>query len=261
MQALTLAIEDQVAVVTINRPVQHNAVNYAMWCAIPELCRQLEEDADVRVVVWRGAGDEAFSAGGDIAEFQHYRSNRQQAEQYNDRVQTALDSMLTLSKPSIAAIKGYCVGGGFMLACHCDLRIAADNARFGLPVARLGFLITYEQMQRFVSLIGAAALADLLLTARLVNAREALAIGLCSQVHPLEQLDATVAMLAGTMVQLSPLAQRRHKQMMRTLLHKPDLTTLTAAERDLLDSAFDSLDYAEGVRAFIEKRTPRFPGR
>jgi enoyl-CoA hydratase/carnithine racemase len=104
-------------------------------------------------------------------------------------------------------------------------------------------------------------LSDLLLTARLATAGEALTMGLCSQVHPLERLDQTVTTLARTMVPLSPLSQRRHKQMLLTVLHKPDLTLLTADERDLLESAFDSLDYAEGVQAFIEKRPPRFPGR
>jgi len=258
MTELQLTIADRVATVTINRPEQHNAINYAMWGAIPGICAELEANDDVRVVIWRGAGHEAFSAGGDIGEFEAHRSNVTQARNYNEKVSAALDSVLALSKPNIAMVKGYCVGGGFILAAYCDLRIAADNARFGIPVAKLGALITYAQMQRFVHLIGAGATLDLLLTARLMNAQEALAAQLCSQVHPLDAIDDAVKKLAGRMARLSPMTQRAHKRMLQSILHKPDLAQLTAAELSILDASFDSADYAEGVRAFIEKRAPKF---
>jgi enoyl-CoA hydratase/carnithine racemase len=261
MAELELRINAPLATITLNRPEQHNAVSYAMWCALPDLCRRLAATPAVRTVVVRGAGEAAFSAGGDIAEFQEQRSNRTQAEHYNAQVQTALDAVLALPQPTIALLHGFCVGGGLLLAAHCDLRIAADSARFGLPVARLGFLITYQQMQRFVHLLGAAALTDLLLTARLLTAHEALGIGLCSQVHPAEALDDAVSSLAERMAQLSPLAQRLHKQMLQTVLHKPDLKQLSAAEIATAAAIFDSEDYAEGVRSFIEKRSPQFTGR
>ncbi len=260
MSELELTIAAPLATLTLNRPEQHNALSYAMWRALPGICRRLAADTDVRVVIVRGAGRAAFSAGGDIGEFREQRSNRIQAERYNEHVQVALDALLALPQPTLAAIHGFCVGGGLLLAAYCDLRIAADSARFGLPVARLGFLITYAQMQRFVHLVGAAAVADLLLTARLLAAQEALTLGLCSQLHPAEMLDDAVTALAERMVQLSPLTQRLHKQMLQTVLHKPDLRQLSEDELAAAAAVFDSQDYAEGVRAFIEKRPPQFSG-
>jgi len=261
MAEFELTIAAPLATLTLNRPEQHNAVSYAMWRELPPICSRLAADQAIRVIVIRGAGRAAFSAGGDIAEFREQRSNRTEAEHYNEQVQLALDALLALPQPTVAAIHGFCVGGGLLLAAYCDLRIAADSARFGLPVAKLGFLITYAQMQRFVHLVGAAAVADLLLTARLLGAQEALSLGLCSQVHPAEMLDDAVMALAERMAQLSPLTQRLHKQMLQTVLHKPDLRQLSLDELAAAAAVFDSQDYAEGVRSFIEKRPPQFSGR
>lgn len=258
MDDLLVTVEGPVATLVWNRPAQHNAVNGAMWRALPQVCARLAADRSVRVVICRGAGQEAFSAGGDIGEFAAQRANREQAERYNADVQAALDALLALPQPTIALVHGFCVGGGLLLAAYCDLRIAASSARFGLPVARLGFLITYPQMQRFVHLLGAGAVADLLLTARLVGAQEALALGLCSQVHPAETLDETVAGLAERMAALSPEAQRLHKRMLQTVLHTPDLQALTAEDLAAAAAIFDSADYREGVAAFVEKRGARF---
>jgi len=188
METLHLSIHNGVATLIINRPGQHNAITLDMWQSLAELATRLEQDNDVRVVVVQGAGDEAFSAGGDISEFSQQRSDPWQAKIYNGKVELALKSLARLSKPTIALVKGYCVGGGFMLAAHCDLRVCGDNVVFGMPVAQLSTLVGYRDLQRFVHLIGLGATLDLLLTARQLNAHEAQAIGLCSRVYPLAEI-------------------------------------------------------------------------
>ena len=261
MDSLILSARNGIATLTINRPAQRNAITLDMWRSLAELATRLEQDSSVRVVVIQGAGGDAFSAGGDISEFTSRRSDPWQAKIYNGKVELALKAIGRLSKPTIALVKGYCMGGGCMLAAHCDLRIAADNARFGMPVAQLSTLVGYRELQRFVHLIGLGATLDLLLTARVVDAAEAQAIGLCSQVYPLAEINAKVDEMTARMVDLAPLAQRWHKQMLNTLLRKPDLLDLTPEEGVLPDAIYDTEDYGEGVRAFLEKRRPIFRGK
>jgi len=261
VEPILLSKANRVATLTINRPAQHNAITLEMWRSLAEIATRLEQDADVRVVVVQGAGDEAFSVGGDISEFSAQRSDPWQAKIYNGKVELALKSIARLSKPTIALVKGYCMGGGCMLATHCDLRISADNAIFGMPVAQLSTLVGYRELQRFVHLIGLGVTLDLLLTARLIQADEAQAIGLSSQVHPLAEINTRVDEMTAQMVDLAPLAQRWHKQMLQTLLRKPDLHDLTPEEGMLPDVIYDSEDYAEGVRAFLGKRPPVFRGK
>jgi enoyl-CoA hydratase len=258
MENLRVEVAEEVATITLNRPEQRNAINHAMWTAIPSLCRQLEADPAVRVVIWQGAGDEAFSAGGDIHEFVALRGDREQARHYNGAVQVALQSVRSLGKPTLARIRGYCVGGGLMLATHCDLRLAGENSRFSVPVARLGAVITYDQMQRFMQIIGPARTLELLLTTRWVEAEEARVWGLVNRVLPVDQLEEETVALARQLAALSPQAHRVHKQMLQTLLEEPKLARLSPAEYALVDDVFAGADYAEGVQAFIEKRSPHF---
>ncbi len=261
MDTLPLLIENEIATITINRPAQRNAITLEMWIHFTELCSRLNEESGVRVVIIRGAGEDAFSAGGDISEFPQRRSDPWQATIYNGKVELALKNLQRLRKPTIALIKGYCIGGGFTLAAHCDLRVVADNAHLGFPVGKLGALINYFELERLIPLIGLGATQDLLLTARTVDAIEGKQMGYCTRVFPLRSIDGETLRLAADIINLAPLSQTWHKQMIKAVLTKPDLLDLDPEEAALPDICFDTDDYAEGVNAFLQKRSPIFRGR
>ena len=249
-----------VATVVFNRPAQRNAFNFTMYREIHRLAEELEADGSVRVVVFRGAGTEAFAAGADIAEFETHRSGSAQARRYAAAFEGAMDAVEALGKPTIAMIAGACVGGGLEFATCMDLRIAADNTRFGVPIAKLGLLVGYKEMRRLVRLVGPAVAMDLLHTARLVDADEARRVGLVGRVVPLAELEGTVYGLAEEMAGLAPLVQRWHKRILQAVLRDPALERLTPEEEALPYACFDTADFHEGRRAFLAKRRPQFKG-
>lgn len=257
---LLLDIQDGIATITLNRPEQRNAMNYGMWKGVGDICPELEKNPDVRVVVVTGAGTEAFSAGADIKEFEELRSNSAQARQWGGVLDAAMNGLAKLSKPTISLIKGYCIGGGCELACFTDVRIATENARFGVPAARLSIALGYDEMRRLVQLVGPGNLSYILLSARLLDAQEALRIGLVNQVLPLEEVDECTAKLAGDMASLAPLSHRNNKAIIRTVLNNPELHNLTPEQEALPFQGFDSEDYKEGRLAFVEKRRAEFRG-
>ncbi len=258
---ILLERQDGIATVTFNRPAQRNAINYHGWLELQRIAIDLEHDDSVKVVVFTGAGDEAFSAGADIKDFDLYRDNSAKAKVYAAAFDGAMDAIEALSRPTICLIKGYCVGGGCEMSLAADIRIAADNSRFGIPVARLGILVGYREMRRLVQLVGPGNASYILLTGRLLDAQEALRIGLVNTVVPLAEVREHTYKLAREMVPLAPLSQRRHKQILRTVLRNPSLAGLTPEEEHLPFTNFDSEDFHEGRRAFIERRTPQFKGR
>ena len=160
----------RVAAVTINRPERRNAINLDGWNALRTLARDLDADDAVRAVVFTGAGNVAFCAGADIAEFERVRDNAAQARAYGEAIDGALMAVERIGKPTVAAIRGFCVGGGCDLAAATDVRIAAEDGRFGMPVARLGILVSYDEMRRLLRLVGPGHTSDLLLTGRLIDA-------------------------------------------------------------------------------------------
>jgi enoyl-CoA hydratase len=258
---ILLERDGPLARVILNRPERRNAINMAMWTQLSGLARELDADPQVRAVIFRGAGQAAFSAGADIAEFETQRSNPAQARAYAEAFDGALDAIAAIGKPTLSVIRGFCVGGGLELATATDLRVAADDARFGVPIAQLGLLVGYKEMRRLVGLVGPGVAMNLLLTARLIDSTEALRAGLVTEVVAPQDLERVVNELAARLCELAPLAARWHKQILQTVLTNPSLAGLTPEDEALPFVCFGTRDYAEGRRAFLEKRAPRFEGR
>lgn len=257
---ILIEYDGQVATITLNRPQHHNAITLAMWERLQEIAHTLDAEPEVRVVILRGAGEVAFSGGADISEFEVRRNNSQQARPYAQAMDDATDAIAAIGKPTISLIRGFCVGGGLELTTATDLRLAGDDARFGVPIARLGILVGYKEMRRLVSLVGPGPTMDLLLTARLISSQEALRIGLVSEVVPAGKVEAYAYDLAQRLCGLAPLSARWHKQILQTVLTNPGLTGLSPDETALPFACFDTADFQEGRLAFLEKRKPHFKG-
>lgn len=250
-----------IATVILNRPQQRNAITFAMWLQLQERARALDADPDVRAVIFRGAGEAAFSAGADIAEFEAHRNNSTLAREYARAFDGALDAIAAIGKPTLSLIRGFCVGGGLELTTATDLRLAADDSRFGVPIAQLGILVGYKEMRRLVALVGPGPVMDLLLTARLINAPDALRLGLISEVTPPNEVERRAYDLARRLCGLAPLSARWHKQILQTVLTNPSLSHLSPEAEALPFACYDTADFQEGRRAFLEKRKPNFEGK
>ena len=253
-------IKDHVATITLNRPEVHNAINFEMWVELKELALDLASNRKVMAVVFQGAGGKAFSAGADIKDFPKHRDSKENAKVYADAFESALDAIASIPQPTISMIQGICAGGGCELAMVSDIRIAGIPSFFSIPVAKIGVLLGYKEMQRLVQLVGPGTAAYLLLTAKQVNEQEALSIGLINEIVPSISLSDHVKTLTSRMVQFAPLAQLGNKRVLTTVLKNPGLTHLTNQELDFPLGIFDTVDSHEGYQAFIEKRAPRFLG-
>ena len=256
---ILLRREPPVATVTINRPAQRNAISFTMWGQLTELMNDLDNDRDIRCVVIAGSGDEAFSAGADISDFEEHRSDSRRGRIYNRAVDGLLEKVAEMGTPVISMIDGFAAGGGCELAVATDLRIASENSRLGIPVARLGITIGHREMYGLVNLVGKGNALYILLSGRLLDAAESLRIGLVNQVVPAEQLEAVTYKLAADIASLAPLSHAVNKKTLNQVLAKPSLD-LTPDEADLPLNQFDTRDYQEGYRAFLQKRRPTFIG-
>lgn len=258
MPELRFEVTDGIATITIDRPKLRNAITLAMWETIPEVVEAVTHDPAVRAVVFRGAGERAFASGADISEFERVRRDAATAETYNKTVDAALSSIQACPKPTVAMIYGYCVGGGIALAMATDLRFAADTARFAIPAARLGIVYSLKATRTLVHLVGPARAKDFLFSGPTFDAREAEKIGFVNRVVPAATLWAYTVDYLRTVADNAPLSIRGTKQVVEGVLASD-----VEAERIhmLLLEAFDSHDYREGVRAFLERRPPRFEGR
>jgi enoyl-CoA hydratase len=251
------ATNGPIGTLTFNNPERHNAMSLDMWRRAATVLETFENDPTVRVIVLTGAGGKAFVSGADISKFEDERATLEAVAEYNASVDRFSASLLNGTKPTIAMIRGYCLGGGVGIAVCCDLRIANDAARFAVPAAKLGLGYGYENVRRIVDLVGPPFATEMLLTARQFDAAEAARAGLINRVAPDAEIDRTVRELAETIAGNAPLTIQTVKRIMRELRSdRPDVDVCDA----LVKRCFESADYREGRQAFMEKRKPEFRG-
>jgi enoyl-CoA hydratase/carnithine racemase len=255
-QPIHLVIDGAIAQLVLNRPGKRNALNQAMWAAIPEFAAEVADKRDVKVLIMRGVAPEAFSAGADIAEFEEVFASSEAAHAYHGLVNTAYDAIASLAKPTIAMVQGVCFGGGCALALCCDLRYADDSARFCIPPARLGLAYSLAETKRLVDLVGPAKAKEMLMGAQVIAADEALRVGLATRLFPAPELERATLAFARRLSDLSQFTIGATKQVIAEIMD--GAIQETTRTRSLFEAQFEGPDYVEGRRAFLEKREPHF---
>jgi len=245
--------------ITFNNPQRRNAISVDMWEAMPRVLDRFESDPEIRVIVLTGAGDKAFVSGADISQFEGQRSSAQGVRYYEEISEGAQLRFQNSEKPVIAMIRGFCLGAGVNIALASDLRLAADDARFGIPAARMGLGYRVSSTKNLVDTVGAANAREILLTARQFSADEARSMGMVHSVVPAAELEALVMEYCATIAANAPLTLRTAKRIIRELLKSPAEFDAAGCAA-LVKQCFESQDYAEGRRAFMEKRKPVFTG-
>ncbi|MBP6817288.1 MAG: enoyl-CoA hydratase/isomerase family protein [Burkholderiaceae bacterium] len=253
-------VSDGVGWLTFNNPERRNAVSLEMWQGLAQATTAFEADPEVRVVVLRGAGGRSFAAGADISEFEQHRANAEQKKRYGELAAGGHRGLAKLSKPLIAMIQGFCIGGGLAIALSADLRFATPGSRFAIPAAKLGLGYDYPGLAALARLVGPSATKDILFSARMLEADEALRIGLINFVVDEAELENRVREYAARVAANAPMTVHAVKSAMQ-VFERYSADPGSAEIAALVDACFNSDDYKEGRRAFMEKRTPRFSGR
>ena len=243
----------------LNNPERHNAISLEMWDAALQIMADFQADPVVRAMVITGAGGKAFASGADISKFKDERQEAQAVEHYQATTQKAYAAIQAMRIPTIAMIRGYCIGGGTAVAVCCDLRICTENAKFGIPAAKLGLGYGLQRAIPLVDLVGPAFAKEMFFTGRQFDAREAEKMGLVNRVVADDMLETTVQEIARSIAENAPLTLRCAKLVVGEALKDSQQRDVAATER-AVQACFNSNDYKEGQAAFMEKRKPRFTG-
>lgn len=255
---ILLERDENIATITLNNPEKRNALTKPAWQKLGDIMLDLSADDDLRCIILRGAGEDAFAAGADISEFPEERSSAAQAKAYGEIVTRTVKAIEECQHPTVAMIKGACTGGGLEIACACDIRVAGESARFGVPINRLGHTLAYPELDAILRLVSPAVMLELLLEGRVVDAEYALRVGMINRIVEDWEVEEEARLCAERIAKGAPLAARLHKKMVSRLKQPQPLS------QEELDEAFstcDSEDYQNGFRAFMEKKKPTFKAR
>ncbi len=251
--------EGSVGTMIFNNPERHNAVSLEMWQACAAIMQDFAKDPDVRVVVITGAGEKAFVSGADISKFAEERGSKETSDRYNAAVEAGYASVFNFPKPTIAMIRGYCVGGGMGLASSCDMRICTENSRFAVPAAKLSVGYGYAGVKRLLDIVGPSFTKEIFYTARLFDAEEARIMGFVNRVLPSDKLESYVKDYAATIAGNAPLTVDSIKFIVGEIAKDESARDMKRCE-EMVEACFASNDYKEGRTAFMEKRKPVFTG-
>lgn len=255
-ESIYLKKDGPIATIYLNRSDKRNAMNFEMWSKLPKLLDEAEADPSIKVLILRGVNDVAFSAGADISEFSEVRSNGKQSRLYDQTTYEANESLANFVKPTIALVQGFCVGGGAGLALDCDFRFSDTNGHFGITPSKIGLVYGTSSTKRLVDLVGPAKAKEILMSGRIMNVEEAYRIGLVDRIYEPSEIEEKTYEFANLISSRAQFTVRATKQIVKDILN--GATENSEEVRQLVEEAYDTEDYKEGVQAFMEKRTPDF---